>query len=480
MKALTVTAVFFVGVLQFVPCAHLSADTFGSGENSFEIDFVNIGNPGNPPDKYEPPPGMGGYGYLMADGRVDYEYRMGMYEISRDMVDKANLLGNLEIEMPPHDWLSFRGMDPDAAAGFINWFEAARFVNWLNLSTGHADAYNLSGDQVAPWQPQDDGYDADDPLRNANAKYFLPSPDEWHKAAYYDPVIERYHDFATGHDYDPANRLQPLPTAGGTADNTAVWALNPFIGPAKVTEAGGLSPYGTMAQTGNVAEWLEFTPETVDVGADTRSKYAPVMGWSWRFPNFNQGDAPWLNKYDDIGMGPLPRNIELVNVGFRVASKPDDSLPGDFNANGVLDVADIDDLTNQSAGGLHPGKYDLNHDALVDQGDVRIWIDDLFRSWVGDANLDREFSSSDLVVVLSSGTYESDVPSVWSTGDFNGDGRTGTADLVLALADGGYEQGPRPWAAAVPEPSGVLLIAELLPLCWTWMRRGACARFLSA
>jgi hypothetical protein len=166
----------------------------------------------------------------------------------------------------------------------------------------------------------------------------------------------------------------------------------------------------------------------------------------------------------------------LYNEGFGVPVR----ISGDFNGDELIDAADIDDLTRQSAGGLHPRHYDLNHDSLVNEGDVRIWIDDLFHSWVGDANLDWEFSSSDLVVVLSSGTYETDLPSVWSTGDFNGDGRTDSADLVLALADGGYEQGPRPSAAAVPEPSGVLLIAELLPLCWTWMRRGACARFLSA
>jgi hypothetical protein len=30
----------------------LFADTFGSGGNSFDIDFVTIGNPGNPPDAH--------------------------------------------------------------------------------------------------------------------------------------------------------------------------------------------------------------------------------------------------------------------------------------------------------------------------------------------------------------------------------------------------------------------------------------------
>ncbi len=55
------------------------ADTFGSGANSFSIDFVTIGNPGNPPDANPNPAGA-----------VDYEYRIGKYEISEQMIDKAN------------------------------------------------------------------------------------------------------------------------------------------------------------------------------------------------------------------------------------------------------------------------------------------------------------------------------------------------------------------------------------------------------
>ena len=49
-----------------------------------------------------------------------------------------------------------------------------------------------------------------------------------------------------------------------------------------------------------------------------------------------------------------------------------------------------------------------------------MWIGDLFNSWVGDANLDGEFNSGDLVVVLASGAYEQDVTAVWESGDFNG------------------------------------------------------------
>jgi hypothetical protein len=161
-----------------------------------------------------------------------------------------------------------------------------------------------------------------------------------------------------------------------------------------------------------------------------------------------------------------------IAIGFLV-DPPTGSivtLPGDFNADGVLNAADIDDLTAQSASVTHPAAYDLNSDALVDATDVGVWVKDLFNSWIGDANLDGEFNSGDLVGVLASGTYEANVDSVWSTGDFNGDGRTNSGDLVAALADGGYEAGPRAAVAAVPEPSSVALLALGSLLAW-WNRR---------
>jgi formylglycine-generating enzyme len=43
----------------------------------------------------------------------------------------------------------------------------------------------------------------------------------------------------------------------GTGAGTAVYNRPFGTGPADITNAGGLSPYGTMAQGGNVFEWNE-------------------------------------------------------------------------------------------------------------------------------------------------------------------------------------------------------------------------------
>ena len=56
----------------------------------------------------------------------------------------------------------------------------------------------------------------------------------------------------------------------------------------------------------------------------------------------------------------------------------------------------------------------------VDETDRGIWVRDLKFTWFGDATLDGEFNSGDLVAVLASGNYEVDVDAVWSTGDFTG------------------------------------------------------------
>ncbi len=162
------------------------------------------------------------------------------------------------------------------------------------------------------------------------------------------------------------------------------------------------------------------------------------------------------NRWDRL----TPDGMALVKAAFDYATGKIGVGPaGDFDGSGVLDVADIDALTAQSAAAQNNGDYDLNGDAKVDAADVKVWIRDLRQSWLGDANLDGEFNSSDLVVVLGSGSYESGNASVWSSGDFNGDGRTDSSDLVTALADGGYELGPRPAIAAVPEPASLTTLA---------------------
>jgi hypothetical protein len=158
------------------------------------------------------------------------------------------------------------------------------------------------------------------------------------------------------------------------------------------------------------------------------------------------------------------RTSNDLSFDLRLLGLVAESLVGDLNSNGSLDIADLDALTDAIRGGQMDSKYDMNQDGQVTLADRSFWVTDLKNSWIGDADLDGEFSSSDLVEVFQSGQYEDAIPgnSSWSTGDWDGDAEFGSSDLVAAFQGGGYEKGPKV-AAAVPEPAvGTWLIAGSL------------------
>ena len=283
------TSSLYVAVLFSTVTSLALGDTFGSGASTFNIDFVNISNPGNSADTTGSPNPV---------GKVDYLYRIGKYEISKDMVDKANTLGGLGIVQDTGN--------PVLPAKSIDWIEAAKFVNWLNTSTSHTLAYKFIGDTFALWQPGDAGYDPNNPFRNKQAYYFLPSADEWFKAAYYDPAAGIYYDYPTGSDTAPA------PVFSGTAPNTAVAGLlRGFEGPADATLAGGLSPYGTMGQGGNVREWEETEFDLVN---DSVLADRGVRGRGW------VGSDSISGMLSGFRSGIVPNTGGSGDIGFRVAS----------------------------------------------------------------------------------------------------------------------------------------------------------------
>ncbi len=215
----------------------------GVSGSHFGIDFVSIGNPGNAADTTGGP---------NPAGAVNYQYGTAKYEISEGMVSIYNgLYGTpqgLEIQT--------NGRGANKPATIVSWNHAARFVNWLNTSTGGYAAYkfvtNGVNDDVSLWSSGDvDDYDSSNPLRSRRAKFVLPSVDEWYKAAYFDPSTSSYYDYPTG------SNVTPTGVTSGTAPGTAVFGLSLPTGPADIDQAGGLSPYGVMALGGNVTEWGE-------------------------------------------------------------------------------------------------------------------------------------------------------------------------------------------------------------------------------
>ena len=265
--------------------AQTITENFGTGVNSFSIDFVTIGNPNNAPDAT---------GY----GSVAYTYNMGKYEVSREMIDKANAAGGLGITL--QDMTNYSGYGANKPATGVNWYEAAKFVNWLNTSTGNTAAYKFDGSGTFQlWSAGDAGYNASNMFRNSLAKYVIASSDEWYKGAYGN-LNGTWNNYATG------SNSAPTVVGSGTAANTAVYG--PVSFPADITSAGGLSPWGTMGQDGNAAEWNETAYDGINHTAEERRE---LRGGSWNF------DSLALGASSRSGSSPTS---EGHFIGFRVVS----------------------------------------------------------------------------------------------------------------------------------------------------------------
>ncbi len=263
-----------------------SSDTFGTGANQFTIDFTEVGNPNNAAD-------------TTGFGSVGYNYRIGTYEISQNQLSLAVSSGLSHV--------TAGAWSGDLPAANMSWYESAAFVNWLNTSKGFQAAYNLtwsgSAWSMALWTAADPGYDASNQYRNSLAQYFLPSENEFYKAAF--GKIDGSGYFL----YPTASNTAPTAVTSGTASGTAVYNQGWIPpGPASIYQAGGSSSYGTMGQGGNIQEWQEssFNGLNNNTG-DNRM----VRGGYW----YIGGDALDSSTRSSYGPG-----TDIVNLGFRVAS----------------------------------------------------------------------------------------------------------------------------------------------------------------
>jgi hypothetical protein len=134
-------------------------------------------------------------------------------------------------------------------------------------------------------------------------------------------------------------------------------------------------------------------------------------------------------------------------------------LPGDFDQDGRLAVNDLELLKDAVLSGANAPAFDVNNDRLVNQTDREMWVEVLSNTFFGDANLDGQFDSGDLVAVFVAAEYEDAIAdnSTWAEGDWNGDCDFDTSDLILAFQKGAYERGIRAAVQAVPEGTGLMI-----------------------
>ena len=300
------------------PSMH-STDTFGTGNNTFDLEFVSIGNPMNAAD---PDTNL---------GSVSYPYRISKYTISQKNWDKAVSSGLQNASSSTdHGGVGLAG--ENTPTNNVSWYEAAAFVNWLNTSKGYQPAYNLTFSNGAwsmlLWSVEGSWSQGGvNRYRHKNAHYFLPSDNEWYKAAYYDPNKPGgagYWMYPTGSDTPPeqvSNTGTGKGGAGwnyggaGTDPGTTVYGLASWSAPADINACGGLSPYGTMGQGGNVAQWVETSSNGLNSDPQAQRR---AMGYAYYF------DSSHLGKTGDYETKNLsPQNDVGGTVGIRVGSKKD-------------------------------------------------------------------------------------------------------------------------------------------------------------
>ena len=273
-----------------------SADSFGSGGNQFDIDFVTISGATNPTSGY---------------GIVNNDYRIGVYEITNDQWSKFQ--ASLAPVAVTGDPAGAYDDDPywtgtNVPTNKVSWYEAAQFVNWLNTSTGHQAAYKFTGTQGTGGYALDTWSAAEAAggtnfYRHKDAFYYLPTEDEWVKAGYWNGTSLQTYATKAG------ETLHQGDGTSGTGWNyyDGGYATNPS-GPWDVG-SGSEELNGTFDIMGNVFEWME-SPYTS--GDDGTGSARGLRGGSYNY----LGDPLASSYRHNIYPG-----YEFDGVGFRVASE---------------------------------------------------------------------------------------------------------------------------------------------------------------
>ncbi len=315
----------------------LAVGISASASASVVIDWVSIGNPGNPAQS------QANRTHFIrtsgdAAGSVDYIYTIARNETS--IADYAKFLnavaatdtyGLYDSRMASN--LNIAGISRSGSPGlysysvvgsgerpitYVSWFDAARFANWLHhgqptglLGVGLIEdgAYLLSG-ATSGMAPQ----------KKADAKVWIPTNNEWFKAAYYDPT----HMNGAGGYWLHANRSGSMqsndfavPGAANfrvgdfatTPGNNTSSATQNYLTDAGAYGVDSQSYYGINDMAGNVYEWNDLT--------GTASLTRGYRGGAWDITN--------SVSLDSASQAFGNTNYAASNLGFRLAAVPEPS-----------------------------------------------------------------------------------------------------------------------------------------------------------
>jgi len=290
------------------------------------IDMVTVGNQGNVGRTHN----YGSYGGSLTFGAVNRPYHIGKHEVTisqytaflsavaatdtyslynAGMASDGNIAGIQQNGTSGSYTYDVIGSG-DRPITYVSWFDAARFANWMHNGQGsggtETGAYTLagatSGDAVA---------------RNPNATFYIPTEDEWFKAAYYSPLLNSgtggYYAYATQSNDAPGNQVSAGALNQANYAPGGVYSVTQSSSYSSsqdyLTDVGAFtgSPsfYGTFDQSGNVTEWNDL------MGSAGSAR--GLRGGDW-----NDSGSPFGVSF--TSRGTVAPAVEFNDVGFRLAS----------------------------------------------------------------------------------------------------------------------------------------------------------------
>jgi len=237
----------------------------------YDFQWANISDRNNA--AYVGPPG-GNTGR----GSVSYAYRISKLELTTaqwaDFLNMA-LRQGVDLNEPflrPAFWGASKvggfyvaneplrpviGLNWRAGAYYANWLNNGKQESWVSCQSGAYDASTF-GDLA-------DGTFTDQLTHSPGAKFWIPTLDEWLKAAHYDPNRNGAGQGGWW-DYPYQSDVPPIPGAPGVGQTTAGWRPGGFA--ELLVPLGAYttstSAYGLWDLSGGSTEWLEQAVGFVD------------------------------------------------------------------------------------------------------------------------------------------------------------------------------------------------------------------------
>jgi formylglycine-generating enzyme required for sulfatase activity len=300
--------------------AALACLPFGSVASAEAIQWVTVGDPGNTADT-----NPAGRGAVATSFQImKYEFTNQLYAEFLNSVDangtNPNSVYNASMGSDARGGISFtdgaasgskyaaKTNMGDKPVNYVSWFDAARVSNWYqngatSSSSTETGAYTLNNATTG-----------NAPAVNPGATFYVPTEDQWYKAAYYQGggTNAGYWNYATRSDTAPT-AVTAGETGIGSAGNTGNFAN--FTNAADwnsqdgnvttVGTNGGPSAYGAFDMSGNVFEWNDLDG-------------TPGSSRGFRGGNWSNFQAPFSLSSSN-GYSNVPSN-EDGGIGFRLAS----------------------------------------------------------------------------------------------------------------------------------------------------------------